>query len=476
MSTATVRANASEVGPLLSRGAALIRQFNPALLVAIDLFCIVLTAIISGSAYDYYAYGGLGALEAYAWIGFAVALVHVLIENLNGQYSAIVHRSPTRFSGLAARWALSFLVISSGVTFLKASDSVSRGMLALFFLQGLTALSMVRLLVFYIAGSGRIAGLSQPTVVVIHHERLSRRVERRMAQLGITVHALTVDDEMLDPSRREELASRLGHACLAWQAQAVYVTAPLSQAPAVARLIDGLSNLPAPISFIPTSGLSLLEGRSTRFGEFAAFEARPAPCAPVDRFVKRGIDILGATLGLLLFAPVFLLIAVLIKMDSRGPVFFRQTRHGIGRKPFRIWKFRTMSVQEDGPVVLQATPDDPRVTAIGRILRRTSLDELPQLLNELKGDMSLVGPRPHACAHDHEYGAIIRDYVWRQHVKPGITGWAQVHGFRGETRNLDQMRRRIELDCWYIRNFSLVLDLKILFMTVTLVLRDEAAY
>jgi putative colanic acid biosynthesis UDP-glucose lipid carrier transferase len=174
------------------------------------------------------------------------------------------------------------------------------------------------------------------------------------------------------------------------------------------------------------------------------------------------------------FLPLFLITAVAVKLDSSGPIIFRQRRSGFNSKEFVIFKFRTMTVLEDGPIITQACRDDLRVTRIGRFLRRLSLDELPQLYNVLRGDMSLVGPRPHALAHDDEYKVHIANYAFRHHVKPGMTGLAQVNGLRGETASLEQMVERVKFDLWYINNWSPGLDLNILLRTCFEVLRDRA--
>jgi exopolysaccharide biosynthesis polyprenyl glycosylphosphotransferase len=168
----------------------------------------------------------------------------------------------------------------------------------------------------------------------------------------------------------------------------------------------------------------------------------------------------------MLLSPVFIVIAILIKLDSPGPVFFRQRRYGFNQQPFQIFKFRSMSTMDDGRIIEQVKPGDPRVTKIGRFMRRWNFDELPQLLNVLRGDMSLVGPRPHAVAHDQHFERSIALYARRHNVKPGITGWAQVNGFRGETSTQEQMRQRVEFDLYYIDYWSLLLDLRILFLTV----------
>jgi exopolysaccharide biosynthesis polyprenyl glycosylphosphotransferase len=181
---------------------------------------------------------------------------------------------------------------------------------------------------------------------------------------------------------------------------------------------------------------------------------------------KRALDLLFSGFGLVVLAPLLLVIALLIRFDSAGPALFRQTRKGLNGKPFRIYKFRTMRVQEDGPVVRQATRNDTRVTRLGRWLRRTSIDELPQLINVLRGEMSLVGPRPHALAHDDYYAQEIPTYTARFAVRPGITGLAQVNGARGETPRIPDMEHRVALDLVYIQNASVWLDLKILVRTV----------
>jgi putative colanic acid biosynthesis UDP-glucose lipid carrier transferase len=195
-----------------------------------------------------------------------------------------------------------------------------------------------------------------------------------------------------------------------------------------------------------------------------------------DRPGKRVLDLSVAAALLVFFAPLMALIALLIRLDTRGPVFFRQNRTGLRGRPFAIVKFRSMAVLENGETIVQATKDDDRVTRVGRILRKTSLDELPQLFNVLMGEMSLVGPRPHAIAHDHHYSALIDNYAIRQRVKPGVTGWAQVNGARGATPTLDTMRERIRYDIWYAQRTSLALDLRILLATPFAILGQRNAY
>jgi putative colanic acid biosynthesis UDP-glucose lipid carrier transferase len=191
---------------------------------------------------------------------------------------------------------------------------------------------------------------------------------------------------------------------------------------------------------------------------------------------KRSLDLLVAIPLLVLLAPLLAVLALVVRSDTAGPVLFRQTRLGLGGRPFDILKFRTMTVMENGDRVVQAQATDCRVTRSGKWLRRTSLDELPQLVNVIKGEMSLVGPRPHARAHDLHYGNLIANYGLRQAVKPGITGWAQINGHRGETATLEAMRNRVDFDVWYALNGSFALDLKILLRTPLAVLLGRNAY
>ena len=208
--------------------------------------------------------------------------------------------------------------------------------------------------------------------------------------------------------------------------------------------------------------------------------ARPGLYAPVRvtgegrNWVKRTLDIVLASVAIILAAPLLMIAAIAIKLDSAGPVIFRQRRNGLNGIPFVIFKFRTMTVLEDGPTFTQAQRGDCRVTRVGRLLRRSSIDELPQLFNVLKGDMSLVGPRPHPIALDNQYKMLIPTYSFRFQALPGITGWAQVNGLRGETSRLEQMAERITLDLWYINHRSLGLDIYILLKTCFEVMRNRA--
>jgi putative colanic acid biosynthesis UDP-glucose lipid carrier transferase len=220
----------------------------------------------------------------------------------------------------------------------------------------------------------------------------------------------------------------------------------------------------------------LLHASWGNVGDLPVVSISETPFYGVDGFVKRMEDVILASGLIMLFAIPMIFIAIGVKLSSPGPLFFRQRRYGLRGDQIEVWKFRTMLVWKDDDSVVQAKKNDPRVTRFGAFLRRTSLDELPQLINVLQGSMSLVGPRPHAVAHNEHYRKQIDRYMLRHKVKPGITGLAQVNGWRGETDTLGKMQKRIEFDLAYIQNWSLWLDLKILFRTMFIVFSDKHAY
>jgi putative colanic acid biosysnthesis UDP-glucose lipid carrier transferase len=220
----------------------------------------------------------------------------------------------------------------------------------------------------------------------------------------------------------------------------------------------------------------LIQSRATDIGGLPAIALCETPFYGPSGVVKRVSDIIISAALLVLLSPLLLLLALAIKLTSPGSVIFRQRRYGLDGEEITVYKFRSMRVSEDGEKVTQASRNDPRITPIGRILRRFSLDELPQLFNVLQGRMSIVGPRPHAVAHNEEYRALIKGYMLRHKVRPGITGLAQINGYRGETKDLEDMRKRVEYDLDYLRHWSLGLDLSIILKTVLVVFGDQKAY
>ena len=257
----------------------------------------------------------------------------------------------------------------------------------------------------------------------------------------------------------------------------VYIALPMRAETRVRELIAKLSDTTVSVYLVPDFFMfDLLHASWGNVGDLPVVSISETPFYGVDGFVKRMEDIILASLFLMLVAIPMVFIAIGVKLSSPGPLFFRQRRYGLRGNEIEVWKFRTMSVMEDDDNVIQAKKDDPRVTRFGAFLRRTSLDELPQLINVLQGNMSLVGPRPHAVAHNEFYRKQVDRYMLRHKVKPGITGLAQVNGWRGETDSLDKMQKRIEFDLAYIQNWSLWLDLQIIFRTMFLVFSDKSAY
>jgi putative colanic acid biosynthesis UDP-glucose lipid carrier transferase len=259
---------------------------------------------------------------------------------------------------------------------------------------------------------------------------------------------------------------------------AIYIALPISTTPRITELLQQLRDTTASIYFVPANifAFKLVQPRCVEIHGIPALAVCETPHQGMSGLRKRVLDIVLAVLALLLAGPLMLAIAAAVKLGSPGPVLFKQRRYGLNGEEIFIYKFRTMTVCEDGPAITQATRNDCRTTRLGRFLRRTSLDELPQILNVLEGRMSFVGPRPHAIAHNELYRKLISGYMIRHKVRPGITGWAQVNGLRGETETLDKMRRRIEYDIDYLNNWSLWLDWKILLRTLVVVLRDPHAY
>jgi putative colanic acid biosynthesis UDP-glucose lipid carrier transferase len=257
----------------------------------------------------------------------------------------------------------------------------------------------------------------------------------------------------------------------------VYITLPLGSQPRIVELLEQLQGTTASLFFVPdVFGISIIQGRLRDMNGVPVVGICETPFTGTNELVKRISDVVLASLILVLISPLMLAIAIGVKLSSPGPVIFRQRRNGLDGEEIIVYKFRSMTVQDNGPVVRQATKHDPRITRFGAFLRRTSLDELPQFINVLQGRMSIVGPRPHAVAHNEEYRQLIKAYMVRHKVKPGITGWAQVNGHRGETDTIEKMRARVEYDLEYLRNWSLGLDLQIIARTAGLMFFDRHAY
>jgi len=257
----------------------------------------------------------------------------------------------------------------------------------------------------------------------------------------------------------------------------VYIALPIAAQPRIVALINALRDSTASVYFVPHLFVfDLIQARVDAVNGIPVVAVCETPIFGVNAVLKRIFDVVMASAILLAIWPLLLLIALVVKLSSPGPALFKQRRYGLGGDEIMVYKFRTMTVLEDGPQIVQASKDDKRVTRVGAFLRRTSLDELPQFLNVLGGSMSIVGPRPHAVAHNEQYRKLIDGYMIRHKVKPGITGWAQVNGFRGETQTVDKMQKRVEYDLDYLRNWSVSLDMWIMVKTVITLWKDRNAY
>ena len=259
--------------------------------------------------------------------------------------------------------------------------------------------------------------------------------------------------------------------------QLIYLSLPMASQPRILQVLDQLKDTTASIFFVPDMFVTdLIQGRTGSVCGMPVISVCETPFTGGFGLVKRLSDIVLSLIILMLISPILVAVFIAVKVGSPGPAIFRQRRYGLDGKEIVVYKFRSMTVAEDGSKVTQATKNDSRVTPLGAILRRTSIDELPQFINVLQGRMSIVGPRPHAVAHNEMYRKLIKGYMVRHKVKPGITGWAQINGCRGETDTLDKMQSRIDFDLDYLRNWSLRLDLYIILRTVKLVSNDQQAY
>jgi putative colanic acid biosynthesis UDP-glucose lipid carrier transferase len=257
----------------------------------------------------------------------------------------------------------------------------------------------------------------------------------------------------------------------------IYLSLPMASQPRIKELLDALKDTTASVYFVPDMFVTdLIQGKTDTVCGLPVISVCETPFRGPAGVLKRTEDVVLALLILVLISPILVAIGLAVKFTSPGPMIFRQRRYGLDGEEIVVYKFRSMRVTEDGEQIAQARKNDSRVTPLGAILRKTSMDELPQFINVLQGRMSIVGPRPHAVAHNEMYRGLIKSYMVRHKVKPGITGWAQVNGFRGETESLEKMEGRIRCDLDYLRNWSLRLDLLIIFRTIRLVFKDASAY
>ncbi|KJC36555.1 hypothetical protein UP06_32565 [Bradyrhizobium sp. LTSP857] len=419
--------------------------------------------------------------------GLTAALLYVLIGQSGGFYDLRVAFSKRRRDAgrIFAQWSMVSLLLTLLAFLMKTGAVFSRGSVICFGLLALVLLLVCRRyskrFVAAAVADGQVQG-RRAIVIGTREELAALGVEELLERFGLTEVERVVfsTDRNSGFAMTEEESSSLDRALAIGRERVVdeiVLAFPWTDTRKLELVRDRLRVSPLPVQLVPDRRIrALAENPSYRLRRSLSIEIQRGPLSRAEQFSKRVVDIVGASLGLIILAPLMILSAIAIKVDSVGPIFFRQRRNGFNANQFSIFKFRTMSVMEDGAAVVQAKRFDPRVTRVGRVLRRSSIDEVPQLLNVLTGEMSLVGPRPHALAHDNHYGDLLAEYAFRHHVKPGITGWAQVRGYRGETARVEQMKGRVDCDLWYINNWSLALDLKILVLTCLELTRRGNAY
>jgi len=323
------------------------------------------------------------------------------------------------------------------------------------------------------------------TAIIAGAGSLGRGLARRIRAtpfLGVRIAGFFDDRssdrlEELDPGEMLGAVDQLADYVKRHHVDIIYITLPMASQPRIMRLLDELHDTTASIYFCPDIFLvDLIQARMDTIGGIPVLAVCETPFHGANALVKRVSDIVIASLILLAISPLLALVALGVKLSSPGPVLFKQRRYGLDGREIVVYKFRSMRCMDDGAVVKQATKNDQRVTPFGAFLRRTSLDELPQFINVIQGRMSIVGPRPHAVAHNEQYRKLIKSYMIRHKVRPGITGWAQVNGLRGETETVDKMKARIEYDLDYLRHWSLKLDLQIIWRTIFVVWKKQNAY
>lgn len=368
--------------------------------------------------------------------------------------------------------ALAFSFLLSMIFLLKLTGDYSRGAFIFqLFGVGLVVLGGRAILFLQIRSAVECEYLEARRVVLIGNAIRCAELAKRLKPSGIQVIKVLTPPASFDAvskidGKRE--ARLLVDACRSSNIQDILILADRYDWFKSVNLVNLLSELPVSLHIVPSDGEAFFStSQILDFGNITTIQVTRPPLTIVDQAVKRAFDLCGAITGLILLSPLFLMAALAIKLDSPGPVFFRQLRHGYNKEPIWVLKFRSMNVLENSSeFIKQAQRNDPRVTRVGRVLRRTNIDELPQLLNVLRGEMSIVGPRPHATAHDKLFEEFIPPYSRRHRIKPGISGWAQVNGFRGETDTIEKMQRRLEYDLHYIENWSLWFDIKIILMTL----------
>jgi len=390
----------------------------------------------------------------------------VLVQALAGCYQSWRGASLLRQLGrVYSAWLLALAILASLAVLLHVSGHYSRIWFVVGAGFGVLAVTAFRLCMYVALRRARARGQNLKRVVLIVAQQGAPAIQARMHELPEYGYQVT---QVIALESTPDWDGALVAAVQAAGAHELWLCLPLEAGAMIRRIVHAVRNLLVDVRYIPDlSDMPLLNQQVGEVAGMLTLDLNRSPMAGLMRWIKRAEDlIVGGVLSILVL-PVCLVVALTVKLSSPGPVLFKQYRTGINGQRFKVYKFRSMSVHHEADdTVTQARHGDPRVTRVGAFLRRTSLDELPQFYNVLQGRMSIVGPRPHALSHNEYYKDLVESYMQRHKVKPGITGWAQVNGYRGETDTLEKMEKRVEYDLWYINNWSLALDIKIIVMTV----------
>jgi Undecaprenyl-phosphate glucose phosphotransferase len=448
-----------------------------AAIIAAEFFVVAGTSFLTSVAYYEVILAGWPSTPEYVTAALLVAFLVLSTALGFKQYVAIQAQSRDRYmwSGMGAV-ALAFSLFLSLLFVFKVADWYSRGTFFCQFASVTAAMLITRGTMYsYVRRAIESGTIEARRAVLVGDTKDNHKILERLEQSGIhcldvirfpTVHGNMVAGIEAFSTNIRTFIER----CRGLSPDDILFLATSSDLPRIARLVDALSELPVAVHIIPTGADELWgSAKVANFAGTVTIQVLHPPLSLFDLAIKRCFDFCAAGLGLLLLSPLLFVVSLAIKLDTHGPVFFRQNRHGYNNQVIPVIKFRTMTVTEDGETAAsftQARANDPRVTRLGRILRRTNIDELPQLLNVLRGEMSIVGPRPHPLALNTTFQERIAPFSRRHNVKPGLTGWAQVNGFRGETNTIEKMQRRVEHDLYYIDNWSFMLDLKIVVMTL----------
>ena len=457
----------------------------PYVLATADAAIIVLFSLIGGTLYQWSIDNPTPNLLPHCAVGLLASFIHILRISGSGYYD-FQYASKPRIEtvDIVVSWVTTGLLLAFFAFLLKIGVAYSRGAFVIFFFLAPVGLLGVRKVSKLVLQRAVARGLVGRRDIVLIGDQLELSVLEPgdlLAFFGAgEVNRFTLskdEDPLVRESNDIRIVNSVANFVRERNAREILLAVPWSDFARIDFIREHIKVLPVSVRLLPDMRVrSLTDYSSSARQNILSVEILGAPLSPVEQGVKRVIDVVLAAVALVLLLPIMLLTAIAIKLDGPGPVIFRQFRKGFNGQQFVMLKFRTMTVQENGSAVTQATRDDPRVTGIGKLLRASSIDELPQLINVLSGEMSLIGPRPHALAHDSQFEKLLSDYAFRHHVKPGITGWAQCNGARGATPQIEQIQERVKLDLRYINNWSLWLDFQILIKTFFEVLRKRNAF